>query len=76
MRINLRGFIVSDHIADFDHARRELVQLHRDGKLKVQATIVEGGMGVLDKALADLAKGVNTGRSHGGVRRCVCANGA
>jgi NADPH-dependent curcumin reductase CurA len=62
MRIQMMGFIVSDHAADFDQARKELVDWHHAGKLHMRQTIVHGGIEKLPQALADLLKGSNMGK--------------
>jgi NADPH-dependent curcumin reductase CurA len=62
MRIQMKGFIVGDHAADFPQARKELVEWNRAGKLELRQTIVPGGIGKLPQALADLLKGGNTGK--------------
>jgi NADPH-dependent curcumin reductase CurA len=62
MRIQMLGFIVGDHEADFDKARKELVEWHKAGKLHLRQTIVHGGIDALPQALADLLKGRNTGK--------------
>lgn len=63
MRIKMQGFLVPDFAAEFGPAREELDKWAKEGKLKVEQTIIKGGLDVADKAFADLFKGVNKGRS-------------
>lgn len=62
MRIQMLGFIVGDHAADFEQARKDLVDWHRAGKLHMRQTIVHGDIDTLPQALADLLKGSNMGK--------------
>ena len=62
MRIQMLGFIVIDHAADFEQGRRDLVEWNKAGKLHLRQTIVPGGIKALPQALADLLKGSNTGK--------------
>lgn len=65
MRIKMQGFIVFDFLSEYPQAREELAQWYKQGKLKVEQTVVPGGLEIADKAFLDLFKGVNTGKSFG-----------
>ena len=57
----MQGFIVTDHIADFPHARQEITQWLAEGKIKRKETILKGGLKVAEEGLVGLFKGINTG---------------
>ena len=71
MRIKMQGFIVFDFLSEYAQARKELSQWAKEGKLKVEQTIIKGGLDVADKALLDLFKGVNTGKSRIPSAQCL-----
>ena len=62
MRIQMTGFIVTEHAADFDAARKDLVEWNKAGKLHMRQHVVRGGLDAAPQALADLLKGSNTGK--------------
>lgn len=59
----MEGFIVFDYAEQFGAARKELSQWLAEGKIQRKETIIPGGLKVAEKALQDLYKGVNTGKS-------------
>jgi len=59
--LKIYGFIVSDWPGEFKEGTEKLVGLVRDGKLKVQETIMEGFDNV-PKAFIGLFSGANTGK--------------
>lgn len=65
MRIKMQGFIVFDFLSEYAQAREELAKWYKEGKIKVEQTVIQGGLEVADKAFHDLFKGVNTGKSSG-----------
>lgn len=62
MRIRMQGFIVTDYVAQFPEAKKELAQWLSEGKLKRMETIVKGGLGKAEEALVGLFNGANTGK--------------
>lgn len=62
MRIRVEGFIVFDYQEQYAEARRQLSQWLSEGKLQRRETIIKGGIGAAEQALADLYKGINTGK--------------
>ncbi|KAK3385039.1 hypothetical protein B0H63DRAFT_394799 [Podospora didyma] len=62
MRIKMQGFIVFDFAKDYPQARRQIAQWLAEGKMKRKETIIKGGLGVSESALAHLFKGGNTGK--------------
>ena len=62
MRIRMSGFIVFDYESRYAEARRELAQWLGEGKIKRKETIVKGGLGKAEEALAQLYEGVNMGK--------------
>lgn len=70
MRIKMQGFIVFDFLSEYQQAREELAQWYKAGKIKVEQTVIPGGLEVADKAFYDLFKGVNTGKSLGSWGGC------
>ncbi|KAI4183712.1 MAG: hypothetical protein L6R41_005244 [Letrouitia leprolyta] len=58
----MEGFIVFDYAKQFPEARRELAQWLAEGKIQRKETIIKGGLGKAEQALADLYDGVNTGK--------------
>lgn len=72
MRIKMQGFIVFDFIKEYPQARDDLAKWAKEGKVKVEQTIVKGGLEASDTALRDLYKGVNTGK-FGLLLSGVCA---
>ena len=58
----MQGFIVFDYAKRYAEAERELSQWIKDGKIKVQETIVKGGIEAAPQALLDLFSGKNTGK--------------
>lgn len=62
----MEGFIVFDYAKEYPRALRDLSQWLSEGKIKRKETIVKGGLDQAQKALQDLYKGINTGRSRRG----------
>ncbi|KAG9229973.1 putative NADP-dependent oxidoreductase yfmJ [Amylocarpus encephaloides] len=62
MRIKMQGFIVFDFIPKYADARKELAQWLSEGKIQRKETIIKGGLGSAEKALAELYNGLNTGK--------------
>ena len=62
MRIKMQGFIVFDYEKEYEHARRELAQWVKEGKIKRGETVVKGGLKEAEKALVSLYEGRNTGK--------------
>ncbi|KHN97078.1 Alcohol dehydrogenase superfamily, zinc-type [Metarhizium album ARSEF 1941] len=62
MRVKIQGFIVTDHMDLWPQARQEIAQWVGQGKLTSAVSIVEGGLDVVDKTLASLYNGSNTGK--------------
>jgi NADPH-dependent curcumin reductase CurA len=60
-RLTVRGFIVSDHLARFKEARKELGQWIADGRLKWKDHIIEGLENAPD-ALQRLFSGAHDGK--------------
>jgi NADPH-dependent curcumin reductase len=61
MRIRLQGFIVSDHMARWPEALKELAQGVRDGKIKYRESVTEG-LENAPRAFIGLLKGENFGK--------------
>lgn len=61
----MEGFIVLDFAADFAEAMKQLAVWVSQGQIKSKNTVVKGGLQKADQALADLFKGINTGK-------CTC----
>ncbi|MEN3350827.1 MAG: NADPH-dependent curcumin reductase [Bradyrhizobium sp.] len=59
-RINVRGFIISDHIAEIPNAVQQVAKLLREGKIRTRDDIVDG----LDKAPSAFI-GMLNGRNFG-----------
>ncbi|KUI59637.1 Putative NADP-dependent oxidoreductase YfmJ [Cytospora mali] len=62
MRLRMEGFIVLDWAAQFPAAMKQLAFWVSQGQVKSKNTVVKGGLEKADQALADLFKGVNTGK--------------
>lgn len=62
MRIKMQGFIVFDFMKEYSQAKADLTKWAGEGKLKVERTVIKGGLDVIEKAFLDLFKGVNTGK--------------
>lgn len=62
MRIRMEGFIVFDYEKEYPKARAELTKWLSEGKLQRKETIVRGGLGRAEAALAQLYEGMNTGK--------------
>ena len=62
MRIKVEGFIITDHVASWPKARKELSQWMAEGKLKKSETIVKGGLEAAEETLVGLFNGVNQGK--------------
>lgn len=62
MRNSMEGFIVLDFAADFAEAMKQLAVWVSQGQIKSKNTVVKGGLQKADQALADLFKGINTGK--------------
>ncbi|KAJ9659527.1 hypothetical protein H2198_003103 [Neophaeococcomyces mojaviensis] len=62
MRIKMQGFIVFDFEKEYGHARQELAQWVKDGKIKRGETVIKGGLKEAEKALVSLYEGRNTGK--------------
>lgn len=71
MRIRMEGFIVFDYAKEYPRALKELAQWLGEGKIKRKETIVKGGLQKADQSLADLYKGVNTGKCNSGRRAII-----
>lgn len=63
MRIRMQGFIVFDYRDRFAEGRMELGRWLADGKIKRQETLVRGGLKNAERALIDLYKGSNIGKT-------------
>jgi NADPH-dependent curcumin reductase CurA len=61
MRIRLQGFIVSDHMARWPEALKELAAGVRDGRIKYRETVTEG-LENAPRAFIGLLKGENFGK--------------
>ncbi len=61
MRIKLQGFIVSDNMARWPEALKELVQGVRDGRIKYRETVTEG-LENAPRAFIGMLKGENFGK--------------
>lgn len=61
-RLTLRGFIVTDHGARMKDFISEIAPAVRDGRIKYQETVVEGGLEQAPQAFIDLLRGANTGK--------------
>ena len=48
----------------YPEARRELAQWLSEGKIQRKETIIKGGLPKAEQALADLYKGMNTGKCY------------
>lgn len=76
----MEGFIVFDYAKQFPEARRELAQWLAEGKIQRKETIIKGGLGKAEQALADLYDGVNTGKfarsSKTGIGKSACRRSA
>jgi NADPH-dependent curcumin reductase CurA len=59
----MEGFIVFDYEKQYPEARQELARWLEEGKLKRNATIVQGGILKAEEALLGLFQGKNTGES-------------
>jgi NADPH-dependent curcumin reductase CurA len=62
MRIRMEGFVVFDFAKEYPKALRELAGWLAEGKIQRRETVVKGGLGKAEQALADLYKGINTGK--------------
>jgi NADPH-dependent curcumin reductase CurA len=61
-RLTLRGFIVTDHGARMRDFINEIAPAVREGKVKFQETVVDGGLEQAPQAFIDLLRGANTGK--------------
>ncbi|HXZ01965.1 MAG TPA: NADP-dependent oxidoreductase [Stellaceae bacterium] len=61
MRVKLQGFIVSDHLARWPEALKEVAQGVRGGKIKYRETVTEG-LENAPRAFIGLLKGENFGK--------------
>jgi NADPH-dependent curcumin reductase CurA len=64
MRIRMEGFVVFDFEDRYPDALRDLSKWLGEGKIQRRETIVKGGLSQAEHALADLYKGINTGKSQ------------
>ena len=62
MRIRMEGFIVFDYQDQYPQALKELAQWLQEGKIQRKETIIKGGLAKAEQGLADLYKGINTGK--------------
>lgn len=62
MRLRMEGFIVLDWAAQFPAAMKQMAIWVVQGQVKSKNTVVKGGLEKADQALADLFKGLNTGK--------------
>lgn len=62
MRIKMQGFIVFDFLDQYAEAKKDLAQWAKDGKLKVEQTVVKAGLKGADATLKDLFSGINKGK--------------
>jgi NADPH-dependent curcumin reductase len=60
-RVTMRGFIVSDYVTRFDHARRLMGDMVRSGRLKYREDIVQG-LENAPRAFIGLLRGENFGK--------------
>jgi NADPH-dependent curcumin reductase len=60
-RVTMRGFIVSDYMTRFDHARRLMGEMVRSGRLKYREDIVQG-LEQAPRAFIGLLRGENFGK--------------
>lgn len=58
----MEGFIVLDWAAQFPAAMKQLAIWVAQGQVKSKNTVVKGGLEKADQALADLFRGLNTGK--------------
>lgn len=58
----MEGFIVLDFAADFAEAMKQMAVWVSQGQVKSKNTVVKGGLQKADQALADMFKGINTGK--------------
>jgi NADPH-dependent curcumin reductase CurA len=61
-RIRFQGFIITDFFPRFDEGREALGKMLKEGKIKAEATIMEGGIKAAPEALVKLFEGGNTGK--------------
>lgn len=62
MSNRMEGFIVLDFAADFAEAMKQMAVWVSQGQVKSKNTVVKGGLQKADQALADMFKGINTGK--------------
>ncbi|KAL1879186.1 hypothetical protein Daus18300_001765 [Diaporthe australafricana] len=62
MRLRMEGFIVLDFAADFAEAMKQMAIWVSQGQIKSKNTVVKGGLQKAEQALADMFKGINTGK--------------
>lgn len=61
----MEGFIILDYAADWAESIKQLATWVSQGKIKPRNTVVKGGLEAAPQALADLFKGMNTGKMNG-----------
>ena len=61
-RLTVRGYVLLDHVAQMPQAMRELATWYKEGKILYRESVMEG-LENAPVALADLYKGVNSGKS-------------
>ena len=61
-RVNMRGFIVSDHEARAGEFQEEVGGLIASGRLKLAETIVDGGIEAAPGAFIDMLRGRYLGK--------------
>jgi hypothetical protein len=61
-RLQLRGFIVSDHADRRPAFEQEVGAWVREGRVKFRETIVDGGVDAAPQAFIDLLRGANVGK--------------
>jgi hypothetical protein len=61
-RARLRGYIILDHYDRWRAFRAEVEELIADGRLKVEETIVEGGIEAAPGAFVGMLRGEHLGK--------------
>ncbi|CAJ2505694.1 Uu.00g130880.m01.CDS01 [Anthostomella pinea] len=61
-QLHLEGFAIQDHVQDLPHIRRQLFKWVQEGKLKIEETIVEGGINLVESTFTKLFEGDKRGK--------------
>ena len=62
MRATMQGFVVYDHAAGFDQARRHMARWVRAGQLKLPEQIVDGDIEDFPTTFQQFYRGANRGK--------------